>query len=291
MFRLHPLRFRLKAARAMRFPVPAANVFRSALGPALRSLVCESNCLDPLSCPDKRDCAYARAFEPAPLVSASGFRTPPRPFVFRAAHLDGCEVTGGEEVAFDLHLFDTRADTMAAYVEAIRRMAEAGFGGSRFALAGVEHGGRVWMDGVEPVALRLEGNGQARDVRLRFETPTELKAESALVERPGFPVLFARLRDRVALLHAQFADSPLAADFTKLREAAAPVELVEWNGQHVRAERRSFRTGETHPLGGFTGEALYRGVCGSLMPWLHVGMWTGVGRQTVWGKGQYQVIE
>ena len=66
---------------------------------------------------------------------------------------------------------------------------------------------------------------------------------------------------------------------------AGQVHLVdsalEWHDE----ERRSSRTGQTHPLGGFTGTVTYEGDLAEFLPWLKAGYWTGVGRQTVWGKG------
>jgi CRISPR/Cas system endoribonuclease Cas6 (RAMP superfamily) len=44
-------------------------------------------------------------------------------------------------------------------------------------------------------------------------------------------------------------------------------------------------------LGGFTGEIEYQGELGEFLPWLRAGQWVGVGRQTVWGKGEIRVLE
>jgi hypothetical protein len=57
----------------------------------------------------------------------------------------------------------------------------------------------------------------------------------------------------------------------------------------VDAMRRSSRTGQVHPIGGFVGEAEYEGELGEFVPYLKVAKWTGVGRQTVWGKGEIAV--
>jgi len=44
-----------------------------------------------------------------------------------------------------------------------------------------------------------------------------------------------------------------------------------------------------HSLGGFTGEAEYEGDLAEFLPWLRAARWVGVGRQTVWGKGELRV--
>ena len=54
----------------------------------------------------------------------------------------------------------------------------------------------------------------------------------------------------------------------------------------VAAERTSRGTGQRHSLGGFTGVAEYQGDLAKFLPYLEIARWTGVGRQTVWGKGE-----
>jgi CRISPR/Cas system endoribonuclease Cas6 (RAMP superfamily) len=54
-------------------------------------------------------------------------------------------------------------------------------------------------------------------------------------------------------------------------------------------ERRSSRTGQTHSIGGFVGEAEYEGDLAEFVPYLKAAKWVGVGRQTVWGKGEIDV--
>ena len=54
----------------------------------------------------------------------------------------------------------------------------------------------------------------------------------------------------------------------------------------VSRVRHSSRTGQTHSIGGFTGVAEYEGDLTEFVPYLEAAAWTGVGRQTVWGKGE-----
>ena len=69
-------------------------------------------------------------------------------------------------------------------------------------------------------------------------------------------------------------------------ERAREVRLIQQSIQRVDRNRTSRATGATHPIGGFVGEAMYEGDLGEFLPYLEAGFWTGVGRQTVWGKGE-----
>ena len=113
------------------------------------------------------------------------------------------------------------------------------------------------------------------------------------VNQPGhrfdFAALFARVRDRISNLRALYGEGPLAVDF---RAQAARAESVRMTASDVReeaAERRSSRTGQRHPMGGVVGWVEYEGELREFLPYLRAGEYTGVGRQTVWGKGSYRV--
>jgi hypothetical protein len=117
---------------------------------------------------------------------------------------------------------------------------------------------------------------------VRFVTPTELKSGRELAPRPEFPILFARIRDRISTLRAFYGPGPLEIDFKSLGERAAVVCMPRCAIHHVKATRRSTHTGQIHPLGGFVGEAEYTGELAEFLPYLRAASWTGVGRHTGW---------
>ena len=83
-----------------------------------------------------------------------------------------------------------------------------------------------------------------------------------------------------------YGDGPLELDFRGFGERAARVKMTRYEISQVDVARRSSRTGQVHPIGGFVGEAEYEGDLGEFLPYLRAAKWTGVGRQTVWGKGE-----
>jgi hypothetical protein len=83
----------------------------------------------------------------------------------------------------------------------------------------------------------------------------------------------------------------LEIDFRAMGERADAVRLVRCDLAWENVERKSGRTGQVHPLGGFLGEVAYEGELAEFMPWLRAARWVGVGRQTVWGKGDMRVLD
>ena len=120
-------------------------------------------------------------------------------------------------------------------------------------------------------------------VRVHFITPTELKGAA----QPEFGILLARIRDRISTLRELYGDGPLPLDFKAFGERASRVTMTRCELVPVAAERISRATGQRHSLGGFTGVLPnMRVTSAEFLPYLEIARWTGVGRQTVWGKGE-----
>ncbi len=255
-FRLYALRLTFLARAAVSFPQAAAsNRLRGAFGAILHRL------------------GNAGIFEPSSEAGPSGLADHPRPFVFRASHLDGATISQGEKFHFDFHWFDLRRSSLDTV---LRAFAEMNADAELVNVCGADAPLELCLD---PIA------DPVNHLTIRFETPTELKADGDLVERPEFGVVTARVRDRISTLRALYDDGPLTIDFREFGERAARIQMTRCDIHRVETSRRSSRTGQTHSLGGFVGEAEYAGDLAEFVPYLRVAQWTGVGRQTAWGKG------
>jgi len=278
-FDLFALRFRFTACEAIHFPAgKSGNILRGSFGRIFKKLACSPECNDARQCSNRGACAYARLFEPASLSNdgPSGLHDWPRPFVFRASHLDGVTIPKGGDFEFGLNLFEMREPAIEHFARAFSELAREGLGPGR-RQAVLES-----IEGREALRLSLEANQDAGRVRVTFVTPTELKGS----ERPEFGVLFARIRDRVSTLRALYGAGPLDLDFKDMGARAGRVQMTRCEIRHVDVERLSGRTGQRHSLGGFVGVAEYEGDLGEFIPYLEIAGWAGVGRQTVWGKGE-----
>jgi len=260
-FRLYALQLTFLAREALSFPDgTAANRLRGAFGAMLHKL-------------DR-----APMFAPSSDAGPSGLQDRPRPFVFRAAHLNGAGIAPGETFHFDFHWFDLRRSSLDIAIDAFAQF------DPRAVLKNI-------LDADKTLELCLDPPGDLVDhVSIRFETPTELKASGAAVDQPEFGILAARIRDRISTLRALYDDGPLTINFREFGERAEHVRMTRCNIHQVEAYRRSGRTGQVHPLGGFVGEAEYQGDLTEFLPYLQAAKWTGVGRQTAWGNGSIAVV-
>lgn len=281
---------------------------RGGFGIAFRSVACDTACPSASSCPHRNACIYAGIFEPRAVEGPSGLVDQPRPFVFRARHLDGRRISPGENFSFDAHLFDTSPKTVLYFISAFRTLAESGIGprrGSaelrsvtRLTEQGVPgeivfSGGTVIASAsAEPIKLSLAPTGlPVSKVSIRFVSPTELSKHERLTSTPEFGFLFARLRDRISNLRAAYGGGSLEIDFREMGKRARKVQITRSSLKTATIERLSSKTSRRHSIGGFVGNADYCGELTEFIPYLKAGFWTGVGRHAVWGNGEIEVVE
>ena len=286
-FDLCSARFQFTAQEPIHFPAgKPGNILRGAFGSIFRDIACAPECPGRLGgnireCERRASCAYARIFEPASTgAGPSGLADWPRPFVFRASHLDGRTVQPGERFWFDVNLFEAQNPPVDDFAQAFAALGTEGLGPRR--------GRADFVSSTPtPVSIPLDhAPTSVKRLRVRFKTPTELKSRDERAAQPEFGILFARIRDRLSTLRALYGAGALPIDFRAMGERAAAVRMTRCELAHVDAERRSSRTGQVHTIGGFVGVAEYEGELAEFVPYLEAARWTGVGRQCVWGKGE-----
>jgi hypothetical protein len=257
-FDLFALRFHCTAPEPVHFPRGAtANLFRGQLGKILH----------------RRDAAmYAQLFAPVRgSDSPSGFHDPPRPFVLRVLHLEGATL---QNFHIGINVFQTADAVLESLQKAVSELAQESLRANLIA-----------VEGQQILRLPLGARVSPRRVRVNFLSPTELKNQA----RPDFGPLFARIRDRISTLRALYGSGPLEIDFKSMCERAKAIRMTRCDLVNVEAARFSRSSSQHHPLSGFTGIVEYEGDLAEFLPYLEIAGYTGVGRQTVWGKGEISI--
>ena len=265
LFRLYPLRFSFVARESIHFPPgKSANILRGAFGVIFRRIACVPHCTGARDCELRASCPYARMFEPSALGNGpSGLADWPRPFVFRATHLDGSTVAQGAPFSFDLNLFDIRSPAITYLALAFAQLAREGIGPRRGradlvgvsrlnetgdAVARIFDGTTLLQQGAEAMQLSLQPLPEAVNrVRLRFMTPTELKGGERVTDRPEFAVLASRIRDRLSTLRNLYDDGPLDIDFRGFGERAGRVRMTRCDLRRVDLVRQAAGPGRFTP--------------------------------------------
>ena len=248
-------------------PVRLFSTFRGALGRALKRLSCVTRryktCLE---CPLAQDCAYRYLFETPRPPHAERLRKYPfvgHPFVFappfpyeRRNPLQIRITLVGKALRFFPHV-----------VLALEALVQNGLGRRKVRLKLVsieEESARKVLyrenkitnpELISPPKEKL----LSETLVIKFLTPTSLRFSRKIV-RPDefeFHILIRNLLRRISMLSYFHTGVPLEVDFRELIAKAEKVKTVSRALSWERFKRRSARTGKTHPLEGFIGEARF----------------------------------
>lgn len=151
----------------------------------------------------------------------------------------------------------------------------------------------ITEDDVETATVQILRQLPARGGQLtvRFLTPTRLVDHKILVHAPVFLPLFQRTVERVIQLASWYGSRPPdTLDFDTLLPLADDVRLIDDRTQWVDLTSPSLRKGQSTPIGGFVGQAVYQAERWEpLLPWLLWGQLVQVGKNTVKGNGWFDL--
>ena len=223
-------------------------------------------------------CARPRTRRNTPVSSSrkpramgpSGLADRPRPFIIRAAHLDGQTITASSVSLRCTPLRPGASEQPPSFGGSGRESAPAA--GFWFRWSRRKH-----RDPTEPPP------GYAAHINVKFVAPTELKGADRgpriphPLRPPPRPHLHAARALRARPPRYRFSrhgGSRRAGPYLALRPEVVRHRTPLQPHRPDTSDRRLRRSAE------------YDGDLGEFLPYLRAGQWTGVGRQTVWGKGE-----
>jgi hypothetical protein len=287
-------------------------ILRGALDITFRRLVCPDQDIDCQSCTIYEKCPYGLIFWPTPPPEAERLRANrdvPRPFVLKPPLEGKTRYLKGEEMTFGLALVGEAQRYVKYFLTSLKRLSEEGLGKKRtpFEIKAIEAQGlgpqrKPLWDGHAPMKtsnlIRLtwdkciEASRRLNPsrIRIRFLTPTLLRAGGQVVREPEFHHLVKRLRDRVNALAVFFCGDELRVDHREFGLKAEAVRRLDSRLWWVDRHRYSQRRHHAYKLEGFVGEATFEGPLEEYLPLLVLGQLVHVGRACVFGQGWYEVV-
>lgn len=296
-------RFDCVAHTPIRLPDYAGSLLRGAFGRALRQVACITREKDCAPCALKAGCPYTAVFAPGrpavthPLIKQNEI---PAPYVIEPPAWGARVIAVGEQFRFHMVLIGRALEHLPIVVLAWRRALARGIGpgdgaGDVVALAAEDGqilhtpaaGGIVAHAAVPPAPTF---NAPVRTLVLRFSTPLRLQEQGRALPPQRLtprPLILAAAR-RASLLAEFHGPGVPAIDWTALAASADALRderRLEWRDW----TRYSSRQRQTMELGGAIGEWALHGDLGHALPWLHLGQWLHVGKETVFGMGGYRL--
>ncbi len=307
-------RFVLQCLSAMEFRQFAGATVRGAFGAVFRRLVCITRAPTCEGCLLRQQCAYGYVFDTAPPPGAERLRryeSVPRPYVLDIASDERTSFAEGDALQLELTLVGRATDYLPYFVYTCQKLEESGLGTGRHegkgrfrlteVLAHAADGSLTCVytpeEGLDTLRLPVIRGADilarvtpARQVRVRFLTPTRLRFEGRLTDDIDFHHLIRALLHRLSSLVYFHCHAEPEADFTGLIQQAEGVRTLERNLHWREQSRYSRRQQSVLKMGGFTGEMLFEGDLRPFLPLLKAGEYVHVGKGTVMGLGRIETV-
>lgn len=309
-------RFTLRAEEELDLPAYLGSTLRGGFGHVFRRICCPTRQRECKGCPLVPQCPYALIFETSPPPDSPALRNLeeiPRPFVISPPPASTLKYPPGSTFSFEVTLIGKAIAFLPYFIVAFKELGAVGLGRGRghFSLKQIEllnpfNGNSIRIySGEDEMVRPVDDKVTLKDCRelapqklpplnsslltLSFLTPTRLKHQGHLVDRPDFHIVFRALLRRLSSLALFHCGTKLDLDYQGLIAKAQKVELI-WNRTRwVEWERFSSRQKEKMFFGGILGEAAYAGDFTPFLPYLVFGQWTHVGKNCTFGLGRYKV--
>ncbi len=230
------------------------------------------------------------------------WQTPPKPFLLIPSLDEARQYGSGDTLELGITLFGLATQHLSLILAALETAGShpgLSHGKGRFRILSVEqitprglstlHADGQWLRMSEPVSaadIFVSAPADRDHLTLYLLTRLRLKARGVLARRgPPLAVLCERLLGRLNTLAVMYCGGPLLTPAMKH-------ELITLAGLAAIMEDDTCwsdwsRDQGTTRFGGLLGRITYGNVPGTLLPWLCLGQWTGVGGKTSFGLGLY----
>lgn len=311
-FRIARYRFDLEAIDQLHMPAYQGSTLRGGFGHAFKQIVCfQPDWRACTPCARAQQCPYGYIFEaraPADQPGLHHLREIPPPFVIEASSDAPRVYQPGERLGFDVILIGKAIGYLPYFMLAFQELGKAGIGqpAGRYVLQRISavHPWRderaLVYDGVDMcagaglAASWADVSGWAAtlpadQLTLHFLTPTRIKYQQSYVAQPAFHMLVRALLRRLSALALFYCGEAWAGDPRALIAAAECIDATNLSVRWVDWDRFSGRQRQRIELGGFVGEATFRGDLAPFRAALALGALVHVGKATVFGHGHYVI--
>ena len=307
-FKLAQFRFYLEATEEIALPEYSGSTIRGGFGISFKNAVCTSRRdKDCPSCMFKEACVYRYIFEtPAPIDYTTSRKNEaiPHPFILIPPLHGAKTYNQGDMLTFELVLIGKAINYLPYFVYAFDRLGNHGIGKGRgrFKIAKITDTLSPNEESVyDPITSQFDQNYTTitpqkfltkenktpQRITFNFITPTRIKYENKYTSNPEFHVLIRTLLRRISSLSYFHTKTELEIDYKKLIEESQKIKTAAKKIKWYVFERYSARQDTKMNLDGFTGQMTFEGDFTQFLPYLKLGEYIHIGKNTSFGLGKY----
>ncbi|PPC84002.1 MAG: hypothetical protein CTY38_03100 [Methylotenera sp.] len=279
---------------------------RGVYGHALRKLTCMTKAKTCNGCPLKAQCAYINLFEPvAKTEQTVKLEKPPVPFMVHETIQKKQHFKAGETLSFGMTLLGQYAIHHLPIITMAWQQALANGIGYTQGTATLQQVQAINAGQSTPIyqpkgtllphkqETTLTDKVPSNNITLEFVTPLRLQSNSKrlqLSQLQAQNLLTATIRRVSMLEHTHSIGFSTSAEQAKTLKAISEKISLIHNLKWKEWKRYSNRQQREMQLGGYIGKIQLTGELAPFLPYLQIGQHTHIGKETVFGLGQYQLV-
>lgn len=310
-FKFAKFRFHLLPTEKIYLPHYKGSILRGGFGNIFKRAVCINNERDCNKCVLQEKCIYSYIFEtplPQNLKEKSKFKIkrPPHPYVFEPPFASQIEYAPGEELIFNLILIGRGIEYLPYFIFIFEELGKRGIGRGRgkYELIGVdnEEGERIYESGKLADNFKINSfqdiinecnfteKGNHKQIKIKFLTPVRIILGGELTTKFDFNLFITNLLRRISWLSIVHCNEELEFNHKNFIAYAKDIKIKERNIKWYDWERYSSRQGIRMKLGGFVGNITFEGDLKEFLPFIKLGEYIHIGKQTSFGLGKYEIV-
>ena len=287
----------------LQLPPYAASTLRGVFGHTLLATAC--TCSHKTS-PHHAGCPYAQIFEPAPNpnLPSSIRNNPPPPYLIETPLVAATHYPVGSEYHFHLVLMGQARHWLplltAVFDQAFTHGLGTGNRGKgkliRVEVQQPNHDYHLISQNNSPISIHTNSialpENYSTHPLIQLFTPLRIQQKGKIISAHELTqTLFLRQLLRryltLAQLHWSNTHSPTPAELSEQISEQHTSPTLTWHEQR----RYSNRQGQTTPLSGIIGTWQLTNLSPAFAQMLYIGQWLHLGKETVFGNGQYQILQ
>lgn len=292
--------FHLRPKNVLYLPKFKGSTFRGTFGRVLKKSICVIKNTDCRKCILSERCAYPYLFE-----TSDEDHTPMlRPYVFQIPDFKN-EYGADEILKVGLVLYGKAIQYISYFVYSFQLMGERGVGKERhrFELEQVTYEHVIYPPEIifslstNKLRTNLPGftlqdipSRAVRALTIQLVTPVQLRKNGKPANRIDFPLFYQSLERRYRRLQAVHGEYPVdlpsytSEELFAIKSTAADLRLSKFRRYSNRQQKEMF-------LMGFVGTVRFVGNLEKFYPLVKLGEFLHVGKNVVFGLGQYRILE
>jgi CRISPR-associated endoribonuclease Cas6 len=310
-FKFAKFRFHLHPREKIYLPYYKGSALRGGFGNIFKRTVCINYERECNKCVLQEKCVYSYIFEtplPQKLKEKSKFKMqrPPHPYVFEPPFVAQIEYAPGEELIFNLILIGHGIEYLPYFIFIFEELGKRGIGKGRgkYELTGVdnEEGKRIYEAGKLSDNFKMnslqdiidKGNFAEKrndqQIKINFLTPVRIILGGKLTTELDFNLFVTNLLRRFSWLSIVHCDEELEFDYKRFIADTDGVKTKARNVEWYDWERYSSKQDTRMKLGGFLGNITFEGDLKEFFPFIKLGEYIHIGKQTSFGLGKYEIV-